>query len=422
MMEPAPDFRPAIDFRNVDILFAGEGRQQPARMRQALQMVDQGRSRADIVRETGLVAGVTGATLSVAEGEISVLMGLSGSGKSTLLRAANGLNKVTRGHVLLHGDAEGVVDLASCDAATLRRMRLMRVAMVFQGFALLPWRTVRENVGLGLELRGVAAPERRRLVEEKLALVGLDGWADRYAHELSGGMQQRVGLARAFATDADILLMDEPFSALDPLIRGKLQDELLDLQAKVRKTILFVSHDLDEAVKLGNHISIMEGGRIVQTGTAEDIVLRPADDYVAQFVQHLNPLTVLKSGTVMRPQHELQHEGEGVWLDCDHRYHLTLDRHGRPSRAMHKGEQLAVTALDGFNPTQSVVPLGLLVVPHSFPLHLMMHLRQVSGHPVLLAADERFAGVCDDSDILRALCGVRGGAKPAVAPAENALV
>jgi ABC-type nitrate/sulfonate/bicarbonate transport system ATPase subunit len=191
------------------------------------------------------------------------------------------------------------VDLASCDAATLRRARLMRIAMVFQQFALLPWRTVRENVGLGLELRGVSATERRRAVDEKLGLVGLDQWADRYAHELSGGMQQRVGLARAFATDADILLMDEPFSALDPLIRGKLQDELLDLQQKVKKTILFVSHDLDEAVKIGNHISIMEGGQIVQTGTAEDIVLRPANDYVAQFVQHLNPLTVLRAGTVM---------------------------------------------------------------------------------------------------------------------------
>ena len=159
---------------------------------------------------------------------------------------------MTRGQVLLRDDASGsggAVDLASCHAATLRRMRLRRVAMVFQSFALLPWRTVRENVGLGLELRGVSAVERRRLVDGKLSLVGLDQWADRYAHELSGtGMQQRVGLARAFATEADILLMDEPFSALDPLIRGKLQDELLDLQQKVKKTILFVSHDLDEAV------------------------------------------------------------------------------------------------------------------------------------------------------------------------------
>ena len=402
--------QPAVEFQGVDVLFAPPGG-QAARFKQALGMVDEGRSRSDIAAQTGVVLGVSGANLSVAPGEISVLMGRSGSGKSTLLRAANGLNKVARGKVLLHGDG-GVVDLASCDAATLRHMRLLRVAMVFQGFALLPWRTVRENVGLGLELRGVAPADLRRRVEEKLALVGLDGWADRYAHELSGGMQQRVGLARAFATDADILLMDEPFSALDPLIRGKLQDELLDLQAKVRKTILFVSHDLDEAVKLGNHISIMEGGRIVQTGVAEDIVLRPANAYVAEFVQHLNPLTVLKSGTVMRPHGELSQDGAALWLDPDRRYRLTLDHEGRPSGAWHMGEPLPVTPFDRHDVTQSVVPRGLLMVPHSFPLRLMVQLRQVSGHPVLLASDNRFAGVCDDAEILKALCGVQRTPQP----------
>ena len=399
--------RPAIEFRGVDIFFAGGAGPQSTRMKEALGLADSGVSRADIARQTGIVAGVTGASLTVEQGEISVLMGLSGSGKSTLLRAANGLNRVTRGQVLLQ-DGDGAVDLATCDEATLRRMRLSRVAMVFQSFALLPWRTVRENVGLGLELRGVSAAERKRLVDDKLSLVSLDQWADRFAHELSGGMQQRVGLARAFATDADILLMDEPFSALDPLIRGKLQDELLDLQQKVRKTILFVSHDLDEAVKIGNHISIMEGGRIVQTGTAEDIVLRPADDYVAQFVQHLNPLTVLKAGTVMRAHGDLAREGAGVWLDHHRSYRLTLDGEGRPSEAFHNGERLPVTAMDGFDGSQSVVPRGLLVVPHSFPLRLTMHLRQVSGHPVLLASDDRFAGVCDGDDILRALCGTHG--------------
>jgi glycine betaine/proline transport system ATP-binding protein len=166
--------------------------------------------------------------------------------------------------------------------------------MVFQQFGLLPWRTVRDNVGFGLELRGEPADKRRRIVDEQLELVGLSQWGDRYCSELSGGMQQRVGLARAFATNADILLMDEPFSALDPLIRRKLQDELLALQERVRKTILFVSHDLDEALKLGDKVTIMEGGRIVQTGTARDIVERPADDYVAEFVRHVNPRTAIK--------------------------------------------------------------------------------------------------------------------------------
>ena len=178
--------------------------------------------------------GATGANLTVSEGEISVLMGLSGSGKSTLLRAVNGLNKVTRGEVLVK-DGDRMVDVASCDEATLRHIRQKQVAMVFQQFALLPWRTVRENVGFGLELAGVPEAERNAKVDQQLALVGLDQWANKYVHELSGGMQQRVGLARAFATEAPILLMDEPFSALDPLIRTKLQDELLELQKASRR-------------------------------------------------------------------------------------------------------------------------------------------------------------------------------------------
>src|SRR3546814_6008309 len=201
-------------------------------------------------------------------------MGLSGSGKSTLLRAVNGLNKVTRGKVMVRDgsgrEGGGMVDVASCDAGALRRLRMNRVAMVFQQFALLPWRTVAENVGLGLELRGMGKAERETIVEEKLALVGLSQWKDKYAHELSGGMQQRVGLARAFATDAEILLMDEPFSALDPLIRDHLQDELLALQQRLRKTLIFVSHDLQEALNLGRHIAIMEGRHLVQDGKPED--------------------------------------------------------------------------------------------------------------------------------------------------------
>jgi glycine betaine/proline transport system ATP-binding protein len=174
-------------------------------------------------------------------------------------------------------DGERPVDVAHCDAATLRRLRRGRIAMIFQQFGLLPWRTVRENVGLGLELRGEPAAEQRRIVDEKLELVGLSQWADRYGQELSGGMQQRVGLARAFATDAEILLMDEPFSALDPLIRSKLQDELRSLQQRVRKSILFVTHDLDEALRLGDRISVLEGGRIMQSGTPADIMLRPVN-------------------------------------------------------------------------------------------------------------------------------------------------
>jgi glycine betaine/proline transport system ATP-binding protein len=284
----------ALEFRNVDIVFCGKTqRRANGAIQQALAALDAGSTRTEIAEKTGTVIGVANACLTVERGQISVLMGLSGSGKSTLLRAANGLNPVTRGQVLVNDGAEAV-DIAKCDAATLRRVRRLRIAMVFQQFGLLPWRTVRDNVGFGLELRGEPADKRRRMVDEQLALVGLSQWADRYCNELSGGMQQRVGLARAFATEADILLMDEPFSALDPLIRRKLQDELLALQERVKKTILFVSHDLDEALKLGDRITILEGGRIVQTGSAQDIVHRPANDYVAEFVRHINPLTAIK--------------------------------------------------------------------------------------------------------------------------------
>jgi glycine betaine/proline transport system ATP-binding protein len=292
----------ALEFRAVDILFCAKSgrRARAAAIQRALSALDAGDTRSEIAEKTGVVVGVAHASLSVARGEISVLMGLSGSGKSTLLRAANGLNIVTRGQVLV-GDGAARVDIgATCDPATLRRIRRQRVAMVFQQFGLLPWRTVRENVGFGLELRGDSPAQRREIVDRQLQLVGLSQWAERYTNELSGGMQQRVGLARAFATDADILLMDEPFSALDPLIRRKLQDELLALQERVRKTILFVSHDLDEALKLGDKVTIMESGRIVQTGTGVDIVERPADDYVAEFVRHVNPRTAIK-GAIVTP-------------------------------------------------------------------------------------------------------------------------
>ncbi|NVK30658.1 MAG: choline ABC transporter ATP-binding protein [Gammaproteobacteria bacterium] len=283
----------AVEFDKVDIVFGD----QP---RKAFAALDQQQDRETILAETGQVLGVADASLSVNSGEICVLMGLSGSGKSTLLRAVNGLNPVSRGQVKVAHEG-GFVDMANCDGRTLRNLRRKRIAMVFQQFALLPWRTVRENVGFGLELQGMSKAELNRVVDDKLALVGLTQWADKYTHELSGGMQQRVGLARAFATDADILLMDEPFSALDPLIRDKLQDELLELQRELKKTIIFVSHDLDEAMKLGNRIAIMEGGRVVQYAPPEEIVLQPANDYVSEFVAHLNPMNVLRAGSLMRP-------------------------------------------------------------------------------------------------------------------------
>jgi glycine betaine/proline transport system ATP-binding protein len=284
--------RNAVEFESTSIVFGDN----PA---SALALADQGQSRGEINEATGQVLGVHDCTLTVQEGEILVLMGLSGSGKSTLLRAVNGLNTVNRGAVRVR-DADGMVNVTQADDKVLRRIRQTRVAMVFQQFGLLPWRSVRENVGLGLELAGQSAAKRAEAVDRQLALVGLEDWADRKVSELSGGMQQRVGLARAFATEAPILLMDEPFSALDPLIRTRLQDELLELQRALKRTIIFVSHDLDEAFKLGERIAIMEGGRIVQCGTPRQIFSAPASDYVADFVSNMNPLGVLTARDVMR--------------------------------------------------------------------------------------------------------------------------
>ena len=283
----------AVEFDKVNIVFGDH----PER---ALPMMDEGMSRAEIQKATGQVLGVHDCSLSVETGEILVLMGLSGSGKSTLLRAVNGLNPVCRGRVTVHDDGWSC-EVGGASRGDLLRVRRECVAMVFQQFGLLPWRTVRENVGLGLELAGQSPVERRAKTDEQLALVGLSDWADRKVGELSGGMQQRVGLARAFATEAPILLMDEPFSALDPLIRTRLQDELLELQSKLKRTIIFVSHDLDEAFKIGNRIALMEGGRIVQCGTAREIIAHPASDYVADFVNHMNPLSVLTARDAMEP-------------------------------------------------------------------------------------------------------------------------
>jgi glycine betaine/proline transport system ATP-binding protein len=395
----------AVEFRNVDILFSGKSRRGAALKQAALAALDAGKSRAQISEQTGVVVGVAGANLSVAPGEISVLMGLSGSGKSTLLRAANGLNEVTRGQVLIK-DGDAVVDIAKCDAATLRRVRRLRIAMVFQQFGLLPWRSVRDNVGFGLELRGEPTATRKRIIDEQLELVGLSQWAERHVGELSGGMQQRVGLARAFATNADVLLMDEPFSALDPLIRGKLQDELLALQARVKKTILFVSHDLDEALKLGDHITILEGGRIVQTGTAEDIVVRPASDYVAEFVTHMNPLSVLTGAMVMRRGTTVSGQDQTVWIDDEHRFQVLIDESGWPTSLTVDGTEQPLGHIgedESWSPDRS----GIAVAPASSSLSALIKLRNATGHPVLLVDEGRLLGSCCQKEIIQALAGKR---------------
>lgn len=387
-----------VSFDKVDIIFGDH----PQR---ALDLLDQGAARDEILEKTGQILGAVNASIAIEEGEICVLMGLSGSGKSTLLRAVNGLNPITRGQLFIEHKGQQI-DVASCNSRTLRELRTSRVAMVFQQFALLPWRTVRENVGLGLELKGMGKAERNVIVDDKLKLVGLTQWADKYAHELSGGMQQRVGLARAFSTDADILLMDEPFSALDPLIRDKLQDELLDLQRELKKTIIFVSHDLDEAMKIGTHIAIMEGGRIVQYGTPEAIVLRPANDYVAEFVAHMNPMNVLKAGSLMQPLSDMQRTGEAYLFGGAGQYQLTLNDAGHIAGLSADGQPVQWFEYHAEGVTVDIPPVSsgrfVGVAPDTL-MRTVIELRHSSGLPVLLMEDGRLLGVVGDNEIYQGL-------------------
>ena len=260
---------------------------------EAVRRLEDGVDREEL-RADGTTAAVIDASFTVAPGQIFVVMGLSGSGKSTLLRMLNGLLEPTAGHVRFDGQ-----DLTGLSDRDLRAVRARKISMVFQHFALFPHRSVIENAAYGLAVQGVPRAERERRAGEALALCGLAGWEKSWPDELSGGMQQRVGLARALATDADLLLMDESFSALDPLIRRDMQDQLLQLQQSLKKTIVFITHDLNEAMRLGDRIAVMRDGRIVQTGTAEDILVRPADDYVASFTKDVDRSRVLTASAVM---------------------------------------------------------------------------------------------------------------------------
>ncbi|MEM1341474.1 MAG: betaine/proline/choline family ABC transporter ATP-binding protein [Pseudomonadota bacterium] len=253
-------------------------------------------SKAEVLEQFGCVVGVRDVSISVGESEIFCIMGLSGSGKSTLVRHINRLIEPTYGKILIGG-----VDVGSLGAEELRILRADKIGMVFQNMALLPHRTVRDNIAFALELRNVDAFTRAEVADRTIELVDLQGYGDRYPSELSGGMQQRVGLARAMAANPDILLMDEPFSALDPLIRRGLQDEFLELSKTMRKTTLFITHDLDEAIRMGTRIAIMKDGEIVQTGTPEEIVTQPADEYVADFVAGISKLKLVYAHTVMDP-------------------------------------------------------------------------------------------------------------------------
>jgi len=264
-----------------------------------LPMVKDGATKDEILEKTGHTVGLDNVSLKIEEGETFVCMGLSGSGKSTLIRHLNRLIDPTDGDILIEG-----TNVMSLNTESLIDFRRHKMSMVFQRFGLFPHKTVIQNVGYGLEMQGKSDEERNKISMEKIEAVGLTGFENQYPNQLSGGMQQRVGLARALATNTDIMLMDEAFSALDPLIRSDMQKQLLDLQSELKKTIVFITHDLDESLRLGDHIGILNAGKLVQVGTPVDIIMNPADDYVEAFVKDVNRAKVLKAKVIMKPANE----------------------------------------------------------------------------------------------------------------------
>ena len=281
---------PATNIATMSVIYKIFGKNPKS----VLPMVKDGLTKEEILDKTDHTVGLDNVSLKIEDGETFVCMGLSGSGKSTLIRHLNRLIDPTDGEILIEG-----TNVMSLNKEKLIEFRRHKMSMVFQKFGLFPHRTVMDNVGYGLEMQGVAESERKKTAMEKIEAVGLNGFENQYPAQLSGGMQQRVGLARALANDTDIMLMDEAFSALDPLIRSDMQKQLIDLQSELKKTIVFITHDLDESLRLGDHIGILNHGKLVQVGTPFDIIMNPADDYVKAFVKDVNRTKVIKAKTIM---------------------------------------------------------------------------------------------------------------------------
>ncbi|MDI5966956.1 glycine betaine/L-proline ABC transporter ATP-binding protein [Streptomyces sp. SL13] len=382
-----------------DRLFKVFGR----RAGEAVKQLRDGADR-DALRENGTTAAVIDASFTVEKGEIFVVMGLSGSGKSTLLRMLNGLLEPTDGRVLFDGQ-----DLTSLSPRDLRRVRSHRISMVFQHFALFPHRSVLENAAYGLEVQGVEREERLERAAEALELAGLKGWEKSWPDELSGGMQQRVGLARALATDADLLLMDESFSALDPLIRRDMQDQLLELQQRLRKTIIFITHDLNEAMRLGDRIAVMRDGRIVQIGTAEQILVDPANDYVASFVQDVDRSRVLTAESIMEEPRVMLDPGATVGSAV----HTLRTQHASGGFVVERGRKLVGSVTEdavaaGAHTAQATVRDLMdgdpVTVSAGTPLSELFTPSCASGLPVAVTDDDRrLVGVIPRVALLAAL-------------------
>lgn len=400
-----------LEVKNVSKLFGPQ-------IEQGLQLLEQGWGKEKLAKEKQITVGVNRVNMEIKEGEIFVIMGLSGSGKSTLVRMFNRLIEPTSGEILVHGK-----DLRKMNKEQLREVRRKTISMVFQKFALFPHRTVLDNVEYGLEIQKVDKEVRREKAKASLELVGLKGWEDKMPDELSGGMQQRVGLARALANDPEVLLMDEAFSALDPLIRRDMQDELIELQDKMKKTIIFITHDLDEALRIGDRIALMKDGAVVQIGTPEEIMIQPANSYVARFVEDVDLSKVLTASHVMR-------RPETITLDRGPRVALELMRERGISNlfVIDRSKKLlgVITAEDATRAMRENKPLNDILItdgPTVSPETLIHELFEIvsSAHVPLAVVGEtgRLQGVIVRGALLGALSGEVAEKEEALNDSQN---
>lgn len=371
----------------------------------ALTLLKEGVSKPEVLDQTGHVVALADVTFDVHQGELFVVMGLSGSGKSTLIRCVNRLIEPTAGDIYVDGE-----NILEADKARLQDIRRTKISMVFQHFGLFPHRTVADNTAYGLKIQGVGEEERLARAQEALELVGLGEWGEHYPRNLSGGMQQRVGLARALAVDPEILLMDEPFSALDPLIRREMQQELLELQARLQKTILFITHDLNEAIKIGDRIAVMRGGRIVQLSPPQEIILNPADDYVAEFTEDLDPSVVITASHIMNSVEPLRLGEDSVQTAVarlkmvDHKGIFdtalyVIDDEGKPVGIVLEDDVLRAQA-QGADDLAQIMRQEFPTAAPAAALEEISRLA-VDGLPVaVVGSDGRLRGVADPQDVL----------------------
>ncbi len=370
---------------------------------QALNLFRNGGTREEILKKTGHVLGIADVSFDIKQGELFVIMGLSGSGKSTLVRCINRLIDPTSGHIFIDDE-----DVAHADISRLRDIRRRKIAMVFQRFGLFPHKTVAENAAYGLKVQGMGKEERRQKALETLKAVGLLEWADYLPSSLSGGMQQRVGLARALATDAEILLMDEAFGALDPLIRRVMQDELIRLQEELHKTIVFISHDIQEALRIGDRVAVMKDGAIVQIGTPEELVTKPADEYIRAFMQDVNRAQVLKTGSIVRQTVPviLGQSSVPAALEqmqrTDLRTMYVVNRSNAPVGLLYR-DRLEQAASSGQDDLGAVMERDFPHADGSTSLEEIFHLYE-RGVPIAVTNPEgRFKGVVEQSDVLASI-------------------